>query len=289
MSVVWCACSRSISVRNSDAVRRSESRRSVMSLKNGGTKKIARKVAASIPPMTPVPTERRAPAPAPAEIARGSTPKMNASEVIRMGRKRSRAASSAAAAVDRPSWCFSTAYSTIRMAFFAARPSSVTSPIWKYTSLVNPRSHTAASAPKVPNGSASRTDSGSDHFSYCAARIRNTIRAASASAMPAVPHHLALLGPHVNIADLVGAFAVGGLGRHQHLPGASVLVEVVDVVGAGGRGERPVKGVDRHAERLGLVAVQVHVELRHARAPESIDETELRLLACTREELLQHL
>src|SRR6266513_2436804 len=122
-----------------------------------------------------------------AEIARGSTPKMNASEVIRIGRKRSRAASSAAAAVDRPSWCFSTAYSTIRMAFFAARPSSVTSPIWKYTSLVNPRSHTAASAPNVPNGSASRTDSGSDHFSYCAARIRNTISAASASAMPAVP------------------------------------------------------------------------------------------------------
>jgi hypothetical protein len=27
-----------------------------------------------------------------------------------------------------------------------------------------PRSHTAASAPKVPNGSASSTDSGSDHF-----------------------------------------------------------------------------------------------------------------------------
>ena len=60
-------------------------------------KKIARKVAASMPPMTPVPTESRAPAPAPLENASGATPRMNASEVIRIGRKRSRAASSAAA------------------------------------------------------------------------------------------------------------------------------------------------------------------------------------------------
>ena len=63
----------------------------------------------------------------------------------------------------------------------------MTRPIWKYTSLVMPRSHTAASAPNVPNGSASITDSGSDHFSYCADRIRNTISAPSSSARPEVP------------------------------------------------------------------------------------------------------
>ena len=40
----------------------------------------------------------------------------------------------------------------------------------------------AASAPNVPNGSASSTDSGSDHFSYCAARIRNTMITARPSA-----------------------------------------------------------------------------------------------------------
>ena len=105
--------------------------RSVSSLKKVGTKKIARNVAATIPPMTPVPTEWRAPAPAPVEIARGSTPRMNASDVIRIGRKRRRAASIAAADGVSPSWFLSTAYSTIRIAFFAARPSSVTSPIWK--------------------------------------------------------------------------------------------------------------------------------------------------------------
>jgi len=44
----------------------------------------------------------------------------------------------------------------------------------------------------VPNGSASSTDSGSDHFSYCAARIRNTITAARPSARPEVPLDLPL-------------------------------------------------------------------------------------------------
>ena len=39
----------------------------------------------------------------------------------------------------------------------------------------------------MPKGSASSTDSGSDHFSYCAARIRNTMIAASASASAEVP------------------------------------------------------------------------------------------------------
>ena len=45
----------------------------------------------------------------------------------------------------------------------------------------------AASAPNVPNGSASITASGSDQRSYCAARIRNTMSAASPSARIEVP------------------------------------------------------------------------------------------------------
>jgi hypothetical protein len=53
-------------------------------------------VAAIIPPMTPVPMECRLAEPAPVDIASGSTPRMNASEVMTMGRKRSRAASTAA-------------------------------------------------------------------------------------------------------------------------------------------------------------------------------------------------
>ena len=60
--------------------------------KKSGTKIVAMKVAASMPPTTPVPIERRAPAPAPVASISGSTPSTKASEVITIGRKRSRAA-----------------------------------------------------------------------------------------------------------------------------------------------------------------------------------------------------
>ena len=48
-------------------------------------KKMERKVEASMPPATDVPTELRAPAPAPVAMASGKTPRMNAKEVIRIG------------------------------------------------------------------------------------------------------------------------------------------------------------------------------------------------------------
>ena len=54
---------------------------------------------------------------------------MNASEVIRIGRSRSRHASTVASARDHPSRCFSLAYSTIKIAFLHARPTSTTRPI----------------------------------------------------------------------------------------------------------------------------------------------------------------
>ena len=57
---------------------------------------MATKVATSMPPTTPVPIERRAPAPAPVDSISGSTPSTKASEVMTIGRKRRRAALSAA-------------------------------------------------------------------------------------------------------------------------------------------------------------------------------------------------
>ena len=56
-------------------------------------KKIERSVEASMPPATDVPTELRAPAPAPVATASGITPRMKANEVIRIGRSRMRPAS----------------------------------------------------------------------------------------------------------------------------------------------------------------------------------------------------
>ena len=63
-------------------------------------------VAASIPPMTPVAIECRLAAPAPPLMASGVTPRMNASEVITIGRKRNRAPSTAASASPMPSCDF---------------------------------------------------------------------------------------------------------------------------------------------------------------------------------------
>ena len=90
-----------------------------------------RKVAASMPPITPVPMAWRAFAPAPEEIASGVTPMMNASEVIRIGRRRSLAASTTACASGLPALRSWIANSTIRIAFFAARPITVIRPILK--------------------------------------------------------------------------------------------------------------------------------------------------------------
>ena len=50
-----------------------------------------------------------------------------------------------------------------------------------------PTTQTAISAPKVPNGRASITDSGSDQRSYSAARIKNTMITARPKAIPVVP------------------------------------------------------------------------------------------------------
>ncbi|CFO00475.1 Uncharacterised protein [Bordetella pertussis] len=136
-------------------------------------------MAASIPPSTPIPTARWLAAPAPVAMASGTTPRMNASDVIRMGRKRRRAASTADSYRPCPRAYWSLANSTIRMAFLAASPITVTMPTWKYTSLDMPSTVTSATAPSMPSGTTSITDSGMAQLSYRAASTRNTTSSAS--------------------------------------------------------------------------------------------------------------
>ena len=84
-----------------------------------------------MPVNTLMPSERRALAPAPDAITSGTTPRMKAIDVIRMGRKRVRAASIAASIMGLP--CrrrSSRATSTIRMPFFAESAINSMSPIW---------------------------------------------------------------------------------------------------------------------------------------------------------------
>ena len=56
-----------------------------------------------MPLKTAIPSERRISAPAPEAIIKGMTPKMNANEVMRIGRSRSREASFVASKAERPS------------------------------------------------------------------------------------------------------------------------------------------------------------------------------------------
>ncbi len=70
-----------------------------------GMKKIPIALAASIPPITAVPIIWRATEPAPLAVHSGTQPRINANEVIRIGRSRSLAPSSAASASGFPCSC----------------------------------------------------------------------------------------------------------------------------------------------------------------------------------------
>ena len=88
-------------------------------------------VAAIMPPITPVPTAMRLAAPAPLAITSGTMPRMKASEVMMIGRRRNLAASLTASSGFSPRSSSSIANSTIRMAFLAARPMMVIRPTLK--------------------------------------------------------------------------------------------------------------------------------------------------------------
>jgi len=61
------------------------------------------------------------------------------------------------------------------------------SPIWTYTLLTSPRSHTPRNAPKTPSGMPKSTEKGTDQLSYWAARKRNTKMMARPKIMPWAP------------------------------------------------------------------------------------------------------
>ncbi len=138
-----------------------------------------------IPANTATPIARRISEPAPVDSTSGSTPMMKASEVIRIGRRRSRLASMAACTGVRPANSSSRANSTIRMAFLADRPTSTISPICVKTLLSPAESHTPVIAASRPIGTIRMIASGSVRLSYCAASTRKTSRIASGNTITA--------------------------------------------------------------------------------------------------------
>ena len=139
-----------------------------------------------MPKNTAVPSAWRSSAPAPIAQTSGVTPRMKANEVIRIGRSRSRVASTAASHRLRPMSSSCRANSTIRMAFLAASPISTTKPTWVRMLLSCPRKMTPVMAATRHIGTIRITASGSVRLSYCAASTRNTNTTASTKANMAV-------------------------------------------------------------------------------------------------------
>ena len=118
-----------------------------------------------MPPNTAVPSDCRISAPAPVATTSGATPRMKASDVIRMGRSRVRAACTAASAGELPASCACRANSTIRIAFFAASPTSTTKPICARMSIGMPRNIRPLTEASRHIGTISTTASGSFQLS----------------------------------------------------------------------------------------------------------------------------
>jgi hypothetical protein len=155
--------------------------------KRTGMMNTAMIVAASMPTITTVPRMRRDTAPEPVAVHSGTQPRMKAKLVMRMGRRRSLAPSRAASTRPRPFSSSSLANSTMRMAFLAERPMSITRPIWANTPKSYLRAHSPKNAPKMAMGTESSTEKGRDQLSYRAARMRNTNTRDRANTRPVVP------------------------------------------------------------------------------------------------------
>ena len=110
--------------------------------------------------------------PVPSFSAMGTMPMMVASDVIRIGRRRTRQAVITASSTAAPSCSSRCANSTIRMLFDAAMPTSISTPISDMTFSVVCVSGRMISTPMNPIGMASMISNGSLKELNCATRIR---------------------------------------------------------------------------------------------------------------------
>ena len=129
-------------------------------------------LAASIPPITPVPRTRRARAPDPDARANGMQPAMKANEVIRIGRKRTLHANTVASSSGIPWSCKMPENSTIRMLLETTIPVIMITPIKDMMLSVLPVNSRIITTPARPGGIAMRMMNGSINDVNCAIRIR---------------------------------------------------------------------------------------------------------------------
>ena len=112
------------------------------------------------PPITARAIGARNPPPSPIPMAMGSMPKIMASVVITMGRRRTRPASMSAVRRSAPACLRSFALSTSRIAFFVTSPISMITPIMLIMLNVSSVSSSASSTPMSDSGSDSMMANG---------------------------------------------------------------------------------------------------------------------------------
>ena len=145
-----------------------------MTKKKTGVRNRPKTVTPSMPLKTAVPNARRISAPAPLATTKGTTPKMKASEVIKMGRSRILQASTTASCGGLPSSVSCLANSTMRMAFLLASPTSTTKPICVKILISMRAIATPTTLESRHMGTTKITASGSAQFSYRAASTKKT-------------------------------------------------------------------------------------------------------------------
>ena len=145
-------------------------------------------LAASMPPITVVPMIWRATEPAPEAVHSGTQPRINANDVIRIGRSRSRAPSSAASTrslpflefvlgeLDNQNRVLGRQTDEHHQTDLRIHVASRSAPCRRARNApsITRRSHSTANAPNTATGVLNRTLNGSDQLSYSAARIRKT-------------------------------------------------------------------------------------------------------------------
>ena len=193
-----------------------------MSTKNIGIMKMARKVAVSMPPITPVPIACWLAEPAPLPIASGSTPRTNASDVIRIGRNRSLRRFHRRLAADLP--CASQLARELddQNRVLRRQPDRGQQADLEEHVVFQAAQRRRGSAPSTPSGTTMITENGIDQLSYSAARHRNTTRIESAYRSGACEPGLRFLQRHARpfVADARRQLAHQLLHRRHRLAGA---------------------------------------------------------------------
>ena len=99
-------------------------------------------------------------------------------------------------------------------------------------------------------------------------------------------HRIALRVAGVQLEQVVGLHPCRRIGLHHHALQPPLVGEVVDVAGTQRRRERCVDGVEAHAQRIGLVAVDVDLQLRRIFQPVRAHLRQQRTLARHAEQLV---